>query len=224
MYSILGLSWILSIKPLLVTPGKRRTFGVARAELRHRRARCRHLRWHGQVPQWLAPRTAAAKGVLRGNDRGRETSAERRAANAAEMAEEMIVNADIGNSQKILPEFRQATFDRRARRHVGIASPAFTFGGRGSAARSTLPFARRGSSASVTNDAGIMALGSSSARRSRSSHGGSAFFATCTRYATRYQSPSSSRRAVTTAWSTESRRSSACSISPTSMRWPRIFT
>src|SRR4051794_15468141 len=38
---------------------------------------------------------------------------------AAEVAEEVIVNADVRNAQEALPECRQATLDRRAWRHVG---------------------------------------------------------------------------------------------------------
>ncbi|GLV72890.1 hypothetical protein Shyhy02_08930 [Streptomyces hygroscopicus subsp. hygroscopicus] len=97
--------------------------------------------------------------------------------------------------------------------------------GAGSAARSSLPLAVSGSAASGTNAAGTICAGSDRWRNWRSSAalGGPAGPAATT-WATSRRTPGWSSRAATTASAIRGWAVRAASISPGSIRKPRIFT
>ncbi len=92
--------------------------------------------------------------------------------------------------------------------------------GAGSSLRSTLPLAVSGSASIATYRAGTMCAGRLSARCARSTAGA----AVPTVYATSCVPPGRSSRATTVAWDTPGWAASTDSISPSSIRKPRILT
>ncbi len=97
--------------------------------------------------------------------------------------------------------------------------------GRGSALRSILPFAVSGKRSSATNAAGSMKSGSVRDKPARSAAVlEAASLSSATKYATSRFSPGSSSRAITRASRTPGKADNAASISPSSIRKPRIFT
>ncbi len=97
--------------------------------------------------------------------------------------------------------------------------------GAGNARRSSFPFGVSGKLSSITNAPGTMCSGSTDFRCARNpSAPGDCAASFGTTYATRRFSPGRSSRAITTASLTPSCRPSCASISPSSIRNPRIFT
>ncbi|RPK72270.1 hypothetical protein EES44_02890 [Streptomyces sp. ADI96-15] len=96
--------------------------------------------------------------------------------------------------------------------------------GAGSARRSTLPLTVSGSAASSTRSEGTMYAGSRPARSARTAGTSSAAPPAGTTYATSRCDPERLSRAATATPPTSARARSAASISPSSTRWPRIFT
>lgn len=102
------------------------------------------------------------------------------------------------------------------------ASPPHS--GAGRALRSNFPLGVSGNAASVTNAEGIMYWGSDFFRLARTSSTKISAPSFATTYATSRLSPGTSSRTNTSASRTEGWASNAASISPNSIRKPRIFT
>ena len=124
------------------------------------------------------------------------------------------------SAQHLRPDPRQHLLRRGARRHVRVRPPT-----RAPAPAAPCGPACRWASAAArpatTNAAGTMYSGSAPAQRARAAPSASA---PPTTYATSRRSPGTSSRATTAASRTPACCRSAASISPGSMRKPRIFT
>ncbi len=113
-----------------------------------------------------------------------------------------------------------ATLRSASVRGATYRSAPAAYSGAGSALRSSLPFAFRGSRSSATNADGTMYSGRLRRACSRSASASTS----PTTYATSRRSPVSSSRTTTVQSLTPAAWRSTASISPSSMRKPRTFT